>query len=52
MTLHNYTRRHAQYGLYFDNIENDPNSIFDKGIERDDDIQEEYYNINGSGSQE
>lgn len=52
MTLHNYTRRHAQYGLYFDNIENDHNSIFDKGIERDDDIQEEYYNINGSGSQE
>ena len=52
MTLHNYIMRHAQRDLHFDNIENDPTSIFDEGIERDNNSQEEYHNINGSGSQE
>ena len=45
-------RRHAQYDPYFDNIENNRNSIFDEGIVRDNDIQGEYYNINGTKSQE
>ena len=51
MTLHNYIMRHAQRDLHFDNIENDPTSIFDEGIERDNNSQEEYHNTNGSGSQ-
>ena len=52
MRLHNYIRRHAQHDLHFDNIENYPTSIFDEEIERDNNTQEEYHNINGSGSQE
>ena len=52
MSLHNYIRRHAQRDLHFDNIENYPTSIFDEGIERDNNSQEEYHNTNGSGSQE
>ena len=42
--------KHAQHDLHFDSIENDPNSIFYKGIERDNDSEEEYYNTNSSGS--
>ena len=48
MRLHNYIRRHAQHDLHFDNIENYPISIFDEEIERDNNTQEEYHNINGS----
>ena len=51
-TLHNYIRRHTQRDLHFDNIENYPSSIFDVGIENDNDTQEGYHNTNSSGSQE
>ena len=37
--FHNYIRRNAQYDLHFDNIENYPTSIFDEGIERDNNTQ-------------
>ena len=52
MVLHNYISRHAQCDLHFDNIENYSTFIFDEGIERDNNSQEEYHNINGSRSQE
>ena len=52
MALHNYIRRHAQCDLHFDNIESYPTSIFDEGIGRDNDTQEEYHHIVGFGSQE
>ena len=40
-----------QCDLHFDNIENYPTSIFNEGIERDNNTQEKYHNTNGSGSQ-
>lgn len=35
MSLYNYISRHTQRDLRFDNIKNDPSSIFDERIERD-----------------
>lgn len=35
MALHNYIKRHVQRDLHFDNVENYPTLIFDKGIKRD-----------------
>lgn len=39
MALHNYIRRHAQRDLHFNNIETDPNLIYDKEIKKDNDTQ-------------
>lgn len=44
-------KEHAQCDLNFGNMKNNPNSIFDEGIERYNDTQEKYYNNNGSRSQ-
>lgn len=51
MALHNHIRGHAKCDLHFDNMENNPNSVFDEEIERYNDTQEKYYNNNGSRSQ-
>ena len=47
-----YIKRHAQYDLHVDNIENDHNSTFIEEIERNNRTQEEYYNTMALETQE